>query len=145
MFIEIEGNEALTVVILERAMKKTNEKSLRNFFRTKKFLQEEYRKDKIALIDKYNEKGYRDAVIVDDTVKQVEVGRRDKPRVDIEIDVEEGDKYYFGDIRWVGNTIYPSDYLTSYLGIKRGDVFNQKILDKRLFDNDEGLNNLYLD
>ncbi|MCG6186701.1 BamA/OMP85 family outer membrane protein [Maribellus maritimus] len=143
--IEIEGNEALTDVVLERAMKKTNERSLRNFFRTKKFLREEYRKDKIALIDKYNEKGYRDAVIVDDTVKQVEVGKRDKPRVDIDMDVEEGDKYYFGDIRWVGNTIYPSDYLSAALGIKKGDVFNQKILDKRLFDNDEGLNNLYLD
>jgi outer membrane protein insertion porin family len=54
-------------------------------------------------------------------------------------------KYYFGDIKWVGNTIYPSDYLSNVLGIKKGDVFNQKILDKRLFDNDEGLNNLYLD
>ncbi len=143
--IEIEGNEALSDVVLERAMKKTNERSFRNFFRTKKFLREEYRKDKIAMVDKYNEKGYRDAVIVNDTVKQIEVGRKDKPRVNIDIDVEEGDKYYFGDIRWVGNTIYPSDYLGGYLGIKRGDVFNQKILDKRLFDNDEGLNNLYLD
>ncbi len=143
--IEIEGNEVLSDAILERAMKKTNEKSLRNFFRTKKFLEEEYRKDKIALIDKYNEKGYRDAIVVDDTVKQVEVGKKNKQRVDIEIDVEEGDKYYFGDIKWIGNTVYPSDYLSSYLGIKKGDVFNQKILDKRLFDNDEGLNNLYLD
>ncbi|WP_167619705.1 outer membrane protein assembly factor BamA [Maribellus sediminis] len=143
--IEIEGNEALSDVTLERAMKKTNEKSLRNFFKTKKFLQEEYDKDKINLIDKYNEKGYRDAVIVDDSISQVQVGRKQKTRVDIDIDVEEGDKYYFGDIKWVGNTVYPSDYLTMRLGIKRGDVFNQKILDKRLFDNDEGLNNVYLD
>jgi outer membrane protein insertion porin family len=97
------------------------------------------------MVDKYNEKGYRDAVIVNDTVTQIEVGRKDKPRVNIDIEVEEGDKYYFGDIRWVGNTIYPSDYLSARLGIKKGDVFNQKILDKRLFDNDEGLNNLYLD
>ncbi len=143
--IEIEGNEVLGDIALERAMKKTNEKSIRNFFRTKKFLEEEYRKDKIALVDKYNEKGYRDAVIVDDTVRQVEVGKKDKPRVDVDIEVEEGDKYYFGDIKWVGNTIYPSDYLSARLGIQKGDVFNQKILDKRLFDNDEGLNNLYLD
>ncbi len=143
--IEIEGNEALSDVILERAMKKTNEKSLRNFFKTKKFLEEEYRKDKINLIDKYNEKGYRDAVVDNDTVTQVEVGKKEKPRVNIDIDVEEGNKYYFGDIRWVGNTIFPSEYLNTVLGIKKGDVFNQKILDKRLFDNDEGLNNLYLD
>ena len=125
-------------------MKKTNENRLINFFRTKKFLQEEYRKDKIALIDKFNEKGYRDAIVIKDTVKMVEVGRKKKPRVDIELEVEEGGRYYFGDIRWVGNTVYPSDILTDVLGIKKGDVFNQKILDKRLFDNDEGLNNLYL-
>ncbi len=143
--IDIEGNENIKDVVLERAMKKTNARKLRNFFKTKKFLREEYQKDKVNLIDKYNEKGYRDAVITNDTVYQVEVGRKDKPRVNIGIDVEEGDKYYFGDIRWVGNTIYPSDYLSSYLGIKEGDVFNQSILDKRLFDNDEGLNNLYLD
>lgn len=143
--IDIIGNEALPDVTVERAMKKTNERSFRNFFKTKKFLQEEYDKDKANIIDKYNEKGYRDAIIVDDSVYQVEVGLKNKPRVNIDIDVEEGDKYYFGDIRWVGNTVYPSDYLDLRLGIKKGDVFNQKILDKRLFDNEEGLNNLYLD
>ena len=143
--IDIHNNEALSDVKLEKAMKKTNEKSLRNFFKTKKFLEEEYEKDKVNLIDKYNEKGYRDAIIEADTVSQIQVGRKDKTRVNIDIDVEEGDKYYFGDIKWVGNTVYPSDYLGLRLGIKKGDVFNQKILDKRLFDNDEGLNNVYLD
>jgi outer membrane protein insertion porin family len=67
------------------------------------------------LIEKYNEKGYRDAIIVDDTVYQVEVGRKDKPRVNVELWVDEGDKYYFGDVKWVGNTVYPSDYLNNYL------------------------------
>ena len=143
--IFINGNKNVGYVTLERAMKKTNKKTLRNFFKTKKFLQEEYNKDKGLLIDKYNEKGYRDAIIVHDSVYQVEVGRKKKPKVDIDIDVEEGDKYYFGDIKWVGNTVYPSDYLTSALGIRKGDVFNQKILQKRLFDDNEGLNNLYLD
>jgi hypothetical protein len=71
------------------------------------------------------------------------VGRRQKSKVNIDLEVEEGEKYYFGDIRWVGNTIYPSDYLNNILGIKKGDVFNQKILDKRHFDNDEGLNKFY--
>lgn len=142
--IFITGNQAIKAVTLERAMKKTNAKKLRNFFKTKKFLQSEYKNDKILLVDKYNEVGYRDAVIEKDSVYQVEVGRKKKTRVNIDIDVEEGNKYYFGDIRWVGNTIYPSDYLNASLGIKKGDVFNQKILDKRLFDNDEGMNNLYL-
>jgi outer membrane protein insertion porin family len=143
--IFITGNKAIKAITLERAMKKTNSHSLRNFFKTKKFLQEEYKKDKIKLIDKYNEVGYRDAVIDRDSVYQVLVGSKQKPKVDIDIDIDEGKKYYFGNIRWVGNTIYPSEYLNAALGIKKGDVFNQKILDKRLFDNDEGLNNLYLD
>jgi len=143
--IDIDGNEALTDNELERAMKKTNEKALRNFFRTKKFLESEYENDKVNMVNKYNEKGYRDAIIVNDSISQVEVGRKQKPRVNIDIELEEGNKYYFGDIRWVGNTVYPSDYLSARLGIKKGDVFNQKILDKRLFDNDEGLNNVYLD
>ncbi len=143
--IFITGNKEISYITLERAMKKTNAKVVRNFFKTKKFLQEEYKKDKKLLIDKYNEKGFRDAIIEKDTVYQVLVGKKDKPKVNIDIELEEGHKYYFGNIKWVGNTIYPSDYLSNYLGIKKGDVFNQKILDKRLFDNDEGLNNLYLD
>jgi len=142
--IFITGNKEIKSITLERAMKKTNAKKLRNFFKTKKFLQEEYKKDKGLLIDKYNEKGYRDAMIIHDSVYQVPIGRKQKPRVNIDLELEEGRKYYFGDIRWVGNTIYPSDALNSALGIKKGDVFNQKILDKRLFDNEEGLNNLYL-
>jgi len=143
--IFITGNKEISYITLERAMKKTNSKSLRNTFKTKKFLQEEFKKDKKLLIDKYNEKGFRDAIIVRDSIYQVLTGKKDKPRVNIDIELEEGSKYYFGDIRWVGNTIYPSEYLGNVLGIKKGDVFNQKILDKRLFDNDEGLNNLYLD
>jgi outer membrane protein insertion porin family len=143
--IFFNGNKEISYVMLDRAMKKTNSKSLRNFFKTKKFLQEEYKNDKKLLVEKYNEKGFRDAIITRDSVYQVVVGRKDKPRVNIDMDIDEGDKYYFGNINWVGNTIYPADYLSNVLGIKKGDVFNQKILDKRLFDNDEGLNNLYLD
>ena len=143
--IQIVGNSAVPDGVLKRAMKKTNENKLLNFFRTKKFLQEEFRKDKIALVEKFNEKGYRDAIILRDTFEIVEVGRKNKPRVNILLEVEEGDKYYFGDIRWVGNTVFPADLLTEALGIKKGEVFNQKILDTRLFDNDQGINNLYLD
>jgi outer membrane protein insertion porin family len=140
----IHGNEAINDRVLERAMKKTNAKELKNFFRTKKFLQEEYENDKVNLINKYNEEGYRDAMIVDDTVYQVEVGRKNKPRVNVELWIDEGDKYYFGDIRWVGNTVYSSRELNNYLGIEKGEVFNQSILEKQLFDQEQGLNNLYL-
>ncbi len=141
----IHGNEQVGTRVLERAMKKTNAKKLRNFFRTKKFLEDEYTNDKAKLIDKFNEKGFRDAIILNDTLYQVEVGKKKKPRVNVEVWVDEGDKYYFGDIKWVGNTVYPGEYLSNYLGIGKGDIFNQKVLEKRLFDNDQGLNNLYLD
>lgn len=143
--IVIHGEKNVSERTLEWAMKKTNANKLINFFRTKKFLSEEYKNDKVKLIDKYNEKGFRDAIILRDTTYQVFVGKHHKkPKMNIEIWVDEGHKYYFGDIEWVGNTIYPSDYLSTVLGIKKGDVFNQKILDKRLTDNDEGLNNLYM-
>jgi len=140
----IHGNEAISDRVLERAMKKTNAKELKNFFRTKKFLQEEYENDKVNLINKYNEEGYRDAMIVDDTIYQVEVGRKNKPRVNVELWIDEGEKYYFGDIKWVGNTVYSSRELNNYLGIEKGEVFNQSILEKQLFDQEQGLNNLYL-
>ena len=87
--VVIHGNEAISETVLERAMKKTNAKKLRNFFRTKKFLEEEYQNDKAKLIEKYNEKGYRDAIIVEDTIYQVETGRKGKPRVNVEIRVDE--------------------------------------------------------
>ena len=90
-----------------------------NFFRTKKFNDETYKEDLAALIEKYNEKGYRDMVIEYDSIK-----RNDDNTVDIKIKIEEGRKYYFGNITWIGNSIYPADYLSAVLRISKGDVFN---------------------
>lgn len=135
------GNNEVKTSYLERALKKTKAKKVKNFFGSKKFLEEKFAEDKINLIKKYNQKGYRDALVLGDTIYKVPGSNR----VNVEIWVDEGHKYYFRDIKWVGNTVYPSDYLANYLGIKRGDVFDQSLLDKRLNDNDEGLSNLYLD
>ncbi|NQU84868.1 MAG: outer membrane protein assembly factor BamA [Mariniphaga sp.] len=135
------GNDNVKSGILERSMKKTKAKKLKNFFSSKKFLEDLYKEDKIKLVQKYNEKGYRDAIILKDTIIKVP----DDNRINVELWVDEGQKYYFRDIKWIGNTVYPPDYLTNFLGIKKGDVFDQSLLEKRLFDNDEGLNNLYLD
>ena len=108
--IEIVGNKALTTKKLKRVMKKTNEKGkLINLFRTKKFVEENYEADKQLIIDKYNELGYRDAVIVVDSVTPY-----DEKTVDVFIQIEEGQKYYLRNITWVGNTLYPSEQL-SYL------------------------------
>nr|WP_321407706.1 POTRA domain-containing protein [uncultured Carboxylicivirga sp.] len=137
-----EGNEVLSDGKLNRAMKKTNEKgNVLNFFRTKKFITEKYQEDLVALIDKYNEIGHRDARIVSqEVVKNIE-----ENTVDVKITLEEGQKYFFGDITWVGNTIYPSDYLSYKLRIKKGDVFNQKLLAERLTDDEDAVQSEYMD
>lgn len=139
--IIITGNEALTFNQINRTMKKTNDNNWRNFFRTKKFVREEYEKDKIALIEKYNEIGYRDAHIISDSVVAI-----DDKSVRVYLNIEEGKKYYFRDIKWVGNTIYPYEYLNEILNIKKGDVYNYKELMKRLqTDENEAVSKLYQD
>lgn len=132
------GNVALTHNQINKAMKKTNDGNWRNFFRTKKFVREEYEKDKIALIDKYNEIGYRDAYIVSDSVVPF-----DNKTVNVYIKVSEGKKYYYRNIKWIGNTIYPYDYLNAILGVKKGDVYNHKSLMARLQSDDDAVSKLY--
>jgi outer membrane protein insertion porin family len=139
----IDGNVALSDSKVSRAMKKTNQKGkLQNFFRTKKFVDAEYEKDKIALIEKYNEYGYRDAMIVEDTVY-----RFDEKTVNVYLKINEGKKYYHRDITWVGNTIYPAAQLNRTLMIAKGDVYNQKKLDERLQSSqaEDAVANLYQD
>jgi len=138
--IVYHGNTNLKAGMLEKSMKKTKAKKIKNFFSSKKFLTEKYTEDKINLIKKYNEKGYRDATITKDSITKLD---NDKVRVDIWVD--EGNKYYFRDIKWVGNTIYPSEYLSARLGIKKGDVFDQKLLDKRTKDDEDAVSSDYLD
>ena len=138
--IVYHGNKNLKQGTLEKSMKKTKAKKIKNFFSSKKFLNEKYTEDKINLIKKYNEKGYRDATITKDSITKL---NNDRVRLDIWVD--EGQKYYFGDIKWVGNTIYPSDYLSARLGIKKGDVFDQKLLDKRTKDDEDAVSSDYLD
>ena len=133
------GNVALSHNQINRAMKKTNDNNWRNFFRTKKFVREEYEKDKAALIEKYNEIGYRDAFIVSDSV----VRYNDKT-VDVHLTVNEGKKYYYRNIKWIGNTIYPYQKLDALLGIKKGDIYNHKKLMARLVtDEGDAVSKLY--
>ncbi|MBR4432773.1 MAG: outer membrane protein assembly factor BamA, partial [Paludibacteraceae bacterium] len=140
--IYITGNEALTHTQINRAMKKTNDNHITNLFRTKKFVTEEYEKDKDAVIAKYNEIGYRDAYIVADSVVP---NPEDPTRVDIYLTVSEGDKYYIRDITWVGNTVYPYELLDATLGIKKGDTYNLKLLNERLQEDDDAVAKLYND
>lgn len=138
--IYIDGNEVLSDNKIQRTMKKTNEKKkLVNLFRQKKFVQSDYETDKALIIKKYNELGYRDARIVSDSVTKY----NDK-YVDVHLKVEEGKKYYISDISWAGNTIYSSEYLDLLLGMKKGDVYNQTLLNKRTMEDDDAVANLYM-
>ena len=138
--IYITGNQVLSDRKINRTMKKTNEKGdLLKLFSQKKFVRSDYEDDKQRIIDKYNEKGYRDAVIVADSV----VNYNDKT-VDIYITVDEGKKYYINSVTWVGNTVYPSTVLNEVLGIRKGDVYNQKLLNKRTQEDDDAIANLYM-
>ncbi len=139
--IYIDGNEVLTDNQLQRVMKKTNEKGkLINLFRQKKFVEQDYEDDLNRIIEKYNEKGYRDAKILADSVVPY-----DDKSVDVYISLEEGKKYYISDIKWVGNTVYPTDWLNGILGIEPGSVYNQKLLNKRMKDDDDAVANYYMD
>ena len=138
----ITGNNALTHTQINRAMKKTNDNNIVNLFRTKKFVEKEFENDKKLIIEKYNEIGYRDAQIIADSVVQ---SPYDSTRVDVYLTIEEGNKYVFGDISWVGNTVYPYDYLDAVLGIKKGDTYNLNELNKRLNEDDDAVAKLYTD
>lgn len=139
--IYIEGNQHLSARKINRAMKKTNESgNILNIFSAKKFVKNLYEADKVAVVDKYNEVGYRDAYIESDTVKKY----NDK-KVDVYLKIVEGKKYFFRDIKWVGNTIYSSELLNQMLRIKRGDVYNAKLLNDRLIMDEDAVSNLYQD
>lgn len=139
--IYITGNKVLSDRKFKNAMKKTNENhDILNLFKQKKFIDTDYADDKIRIIDKYNELGYRDATIVSDSI-----AKYDDKEIDIYITVDEGNKYYIKDINWVGNTVYPTEYLNQLLGMYPGDVYNQKRLNKRTTEDDDAVANLYLD
>ena len=107
-------------------------------FKAKKFTPERYDEAKKALIDKYNELGYRDAAIIEDSVWTV-----DDKHVNVYVKLDEGQKYYIRNITWVGNTVVTSDYLSAVLGMKKGDVYNQKKMNKRLSEDDDAVGNYY--
>lgn len=143
--IIIEGNHNMPMkkikgtLFTKGALSKTNEAGkLYSFFKAKKFTPERYKEDKQNLIDKYNEYGFRDATIVADSITQY-----DDKHVDVYIKVDEGQKYYIRNIKWVGNTVYNTDQLAAVLGMQKGDVYNQKLMSKRLQEDEDAVGNMY--
>jgi outer membrane protein insertion porin family len=143
--IIIEGNDQLNdkkikgKLFTKGAFSKTHEAGkFSTFLKSKKFTPERWKEDKQNLIEKYNEHGYRDATIIEDSVWNY-----DDKHVNIYIKVDEGRKYYIRNITWVGNTVFPTDHLSRVLGMEKGDVYNQKLMDKRLNKDDDAVGNNY--
>lgn len=143
--IILEGNKALSnskikgSLFGKGSLGKIHESGkIGNFFKAKKFTPERYTEAKDKLIEKYNELGYRDATIVTDSVWNL-----DDKHVNVLLTIEEGEKYYLRNISWVGNTVVTTDYLNAVLGMKSGDVYNQKLMNKRLRDDDDAVGNYY--
>ncbi len=138
--IIFRGNSVFKDRRLRRVMKETKKVNL-NIFKASKLIDKKLEEDKAKLVEFYNENGYRDAKVLSDSIVRLP----DKDRVNLYINLEEGDKYYFGEVEWVGNTRYPSELLSAVLGIEKGDVFDQTILDERLFIDEDAVNSVYLD
>lgn len=140
--INIAGNNSIKTWKLRRTFKETKRRRWFNPFNQGKYDEDNYEKDKKALIAKYNQKGYRDMRITKDTMYRV-----GKKRVSFNLVIEEGNKYYFRNINWVGNSKYSTKVLTEVLGIKKGDVYDQTQLDAKLYMNQNGndISSLYMD
>lgn len=140
--IVFEGNNQFSGARLKRAMKSTKEKNFFRFWKRSKFIEEDYQEDKINIIDKYKEKGYRDARIVSDSLII-----KDEEKVALNLKIEEGNKYYFGNIKFVGNSVYSNAQLKQALGISTGDVYNGVLLREQIADpsdpDAQDLTNLY--
>ena len=143
--IIIEGNNQLPSnkikggLLSKGAFAKTHEAGkLSNIFKAKKFTNERWTADKKKLIEKYNELGFRDATILEDSVWNA-----DDKHVNVFVKVDEGKKYYLSNITWVGNTVYSTDLLNAILGLKKGDVYDQKLLNKRLTEDEDAVGNKY--
>ncbi len=111
-------------------------------FKASRYLESNFKDDEQKIIEKYNAKGYRDAIIVRDSVYKI-----DDRNVGIDLVIDEGDKYYYRDISWTGNTKYTAETLNSVLGIKKGDVYNKELLTKNLTYSETSLDisSLYMD
>jgi outer membrane protein insertion porin family len=141
--IEFIGNNEISNKKLKKAFKNTKVKNPIRIFKASKFTKEKYKEDLASLIDKYKENGYRDARITSDSVSY----NKKSNTVSIKVKLEEGKKYYFGDIRYLGNSVYTDKQLDQILAIKKGDTYNGVLLQKRIADNSkpdgEDITNLY--
>ncbi|MBQ0768081.1 MAG: BamA/TamA family outer membrane protein [Bizionia sp.] len=142
--ITFEGNTVISDKKLRKAMKNTKQKFLLRFLKRSKFIEEKYKEDLESVVNLYKENGYRDARVTADTLVRV-----DNKTISLAITLEEGDLYKFGDISFIGNTVYSDEFLKRKLRIEKGDTYNGVLLEKRIADNSkpdgDDITNLYQD
>ncbi|MEO6132561.1 MAG: outer membrane protein assembly factor BamA [Saprospiraceae bacterium] len=138
--ITFAGNKEVKDKKLRKLLKNTKSKSA--LLKKSKFVDADFETDKLAIIDHYHTLGFRDAMISNDSI-----WRNKEGELEISMHIDEGDKYYFGDITWKGNTIHDGESLSKILGIRKGEVYNEKLLDSRLRFSIDGrdVSSLYLD
>ena len=141
--ISFDGNEKYTDSKLRLAMKNTKQINLLRLFKSSKFIKDKYKEDLVSIVNKYKEKGYRDARVITDSVWL----DKKKNKIAINVKIEEGNKYYFGNIKFLGNSVYSDQLLYRILGIKKGEVYNGVLLEKRIADKSkpdgDDITNLY--
>ncbi len=140
--IFIEGNDAVSDKILRKAMKNTKKAVLGRFWKKSKYIKEDFKEDLQSVIDKYSEKGHRDARILNDSISW-----NDDKSINVHVGLEEGKKYYFGGISYLGNTVFDDNQLNRLLRIDKGQVYNSKVLKERISGdgspNSEDITSLY--
>lgn len=137
--IVFEGNEVFDDKRLRRVFKNTKQRDL-NIFKGSKYKEEDYKEDKAKLINFYNESGYRDAEIISEEL----ISLSDK-RIGLKVTIFEGNPYYIRSMKWVGNTVYPSEYLSRVVGIKEKQIYDKNALNERLNTDEDAVSTLYMD
>ncbi len=141
-YITFEGNQQLPAKKLRGAMRNTKQRNIFRVLKRSKYVEDDYQNDLLSVVDKYKENGFRDARVISDTLVKLS-----EKRIGLNIKVEEGRKYYFGDIKFVGNSVYSDEYLKRLLAIDKGDVYNGIAFDQRISDpsdpDSEDITNLY--
>ncbi len=136
--IVVRGNTAFSDRKVKRYLKDTKEQNFFRFWKASKYIESKFKDDEKNLIKKYNEQGYRDARIIEDSVYSV-----DDRHLNVYLKIFEGDKYYYRNIEWIGNTVYTSEQLNKVLDIHKGDPYDQEHLQKRLFVDQDAVGNMY--
>ena len=140
--IVFDGIDNLSSKSLQKSMKNTKKSKIFRFWKRSKYIEDDFKEDLVGLVDKYKENGFRDARIISDTIVTY-----DESSITLKIKLQEGEKYTFGKINYLGNSVYTDEQLDQILKVKEGDTYNGVELEKRISDDSDpdsdDLSNLY--